>query len=595
MVDDSDVKNFSIRVKSIPKTQSIFIRNIRNNHLNKFFSIEGYIKARTDVRPQITSTKFECRNCGNILTILQMGKEMKFPSKCSSCGTKGFTILNKELIDGFAMVVEESPDSLEFGTQLRRINVFVKGDLTESRIENKLYQGVKVNIIGILKETEQTKKTQIDYFLDANYIHILDECIDIKISDKEKKLIESLSKEKGILKKLANEMFSSVHGHDKIKEALILQSFGGVTKETETKRIRGNIHLLLIGDSGVGKSTLLDSMAKFQPKVRFAVGGAVSGVGFLGSLVRDELLGGWSFEAGVLPLAHKGILLLDETDKATDEDRNALHGPMEKGIVKIDNGPIHTTLLCETTILAAANPKFGKFDSTSRMTEQINLPPTLITRFDCIFVMKDIYSEAGDIELARTILTEENKKKEKEITYELMKKYILYAKTIDPKISNALQELIARKYTNIRKRAVNMNDENAFPISPRQVPSIKRLAQAHARVRLSKEVEKEDVDYAFKLVEYYLSEVGVDLITGEVDVEVIGGVSTSERKLVYRIRDIIEELEDKLGKLIPEIDVVSEIKKEYKDISESRIFEALEKLKTAGDIFYPKKNMIQQI
>jgi len=594
-VDDSDVKNFSIRVKSIPKTQSIFIRNIRNNHLNKFFSIEGYIKARTDVRPQITSTKFECRNCGNILTILQMGKEMRFPGKCSSCGTKGFTILNKELIDGFAMVVEESPDSLEFGTQLRRINVFVKGDLTESRIENKLYQGVKVNIIGVLKETEQTKKTQIDYFLDANYIHILDECIDIRISDKEKNLIESLSKEKGILKKLASEMFSNVYGHDKIKEALILQSFSGVTKELSKSRIRGEIHILLCGDPGCGKSLLLNTMARFQPKVRIAIGGSSSGVGFTGGAIRDEILKCWTIEAGVLPLAHKGLVEIDELDKATDEERNNLHIPMEHGIVRITK-IVQATMLSQVSILAAANPKMGKFSNYDSIIEQIDLPITLVNRFDLIFPIKDISSEDGDLKLAKIVVSEENEEEKKEITYDLMKKWILIGKAIEPKVGNSIQNLIAKKYVQIRKKVVSINEEKAFPISARQISSIKRIAQAHARVRLSNEVEKEDIDYSFMLIQYYLAEVGVDLMTGNVDVNVIEtGVSTSQRHIFIRILEILEELEDKLGKLIPLDDLREATKKDFKEVSDVRFFEIIQKLKDRGDIFEPKKNIIQRI
>jgi replicative DNA helicase Mcm len=253
---------------------------------------------------------------------------------------------------------------------------------------------------------------------------------------------------------------------------------------------------------------------------------------------------------------------------------------------------VHITLKSEVNILAAANPKFGKFDSFKQIYEQLDLPPTLLTRFDAVFVVKDNYSEESDMNTAKTILLEENEPKEKEITPELMKKWIMYARTKKPVIEPKLQELIAKKYTEIRKRGNTIDGERTFPISPRQVPSIKRLSQARARMRLSDVVEKEDIEFAFKLIEYYLSKVGVDLNTGQIDIDMIStGITTSERGLIKKIKEVMYALEQNIGKDIPESDILVDVKGEFKDISDYQIFEALDKLRTAGEIFEPKKGI----
>src|SRR3989344_4830730 len=246
-----------VRFTNIPDSQGVHIKNIRSNHLNKFVVVDGIVRQTSDVRPQVTSAKFECPSCGNTLTILQIDSKFKEPSRCS-CGRRGkFRLLSKELVDAQRIIIEESPENLEGGEQAKRIAVFLKEDLVEPRMEKKTTPGTKVRIMGILREVPIIapgggQLIRYDLMVECNYIEPIEEAfeeLDLKKEDVDE--IKQLAKDPLIYEKWIQSMAPSIYGHEDVKEALVLQLFGGVRKFKEDgTKTRGDIHVLLVGDPG---------------------------------------------------------------------------------------------------------------------------------------------------------------------------------------------------------------------------------------------------------------------------------------------------------------------------------------------------------
>ncbi|MBW2977566.1 minichromosome maintenance protein MCM, partial [Candidatus Woesearchaeota archaeon] len=383
------MKNFRLRFSNLPESQKIMIRNIRSKHIEKLLLIEGVVRQKSDVRPQVTAAKFECPSCGNVISVLQLDSSFKEPNRCG-CGRKGkFHLLSKELVDAQGLVLEEAPENLEGGEQPKRMNVFLKDDLVSPLSERKTNPGSNIQIMGQVKEVPivlrtGAKSTRFDLLIEANFVGATEENFyDVEISEEEEKQILELSKDKKIYKKLISSIAPSIYGYEKVKEALLLQLMGGVQKERKDGVItRGDMHVLLVGDPGCGKSQMLKRISAVAPKGRYVSGKGVSGAGLTASVVKDEFLKGWSLEAGALVLASNGICCIDEMDKMGEEDRGAMHEALEQQTVSISKANIQATLLARTTVLAAANPKFGRFDPYDILAKQINLPPTLINRFD---------------------------------------------------------------------------------------------------------------------------------------------------------------------------------------------------------------------
>jgi replicative DNA helicase Mcm len=279
-------KNFRVRITDLPLSSFIKIREIRAKHLDRFLWIEGIVRQASDVRPQVVNAKFECPNCGAILSVLQIEKKFREPSRCS-CGWKGpFKILSKEMVDAQRLVVEESPDTLEGGEQPRRINIFLKEDLVDPKMEERTTPGSKIMIYGVLKEVPvplQTGaiSTRYDIAIEANNVTPLEESFEsLDVNEEEVKQILELAADPKIFRRLTESIAPSVYGDEMIKEALLLQLFGGIKKmKSDGGSTRGDIHILLVGDPGVAKSVLLKFISTIGPKGRYVSGKSASAAG----------------------------------------------------------------------------------------------------------------------------------------------------------------------------------------------------------------------------------------------------------------------------------------------------------------------------
>ncbi len=589
-----------VRLENLPKSQIVKIRDIRSKHLNEMVVIEGIIRQASDVRPQVVNAKFECPSCGTIISVLQVEKKFREPSRCS-CGRKGgFKLISKEMVDTQRLVVEESSESLSGGEQPKRINVFVKEDLVEPKMEEKTTPGSKVKAIGVLKEVAVPLSTgglstRFELAIEANNLIPLEETFeDVEMSEEDEMEIVEISQSPDILDKLSNSIAPSVWGYEEIKKSLILQLFGGVKKElSDGSNSRGDIHILLIGDPGVAKSVILGFMSKIAPKGRYVVGKSTSGAGLTATVVRDEYLKGWALEAGAMVLANKGLVCIDELEKMDPQDRSAMHEAMEQQSVTISKANVQASLRAETSVLAAANPKFGRFDPYQPIAQQIDLPPTLINRFDIIFTLRDLPDKKKDAKIATHVLSEHTRETEElSISRDLLRKYVAYSKQkIKPVLSKEAIEELKKFYIELRNKPVASESAvRPIPISARQLQALVRMSEASAKVRLSDSVSKQDAQQAIEIIKYYLMQVGFDYESQTFDIDRIGtGFSHSQRNKIFTVKETITALSSRMGKEIP----IEEIKNDLKDkMKEQEIDEAIEKLIQSNEIYRPKHGYI---
>ncbi len=594
--------NARVRFTSISTLQELHIRNIRAKHLGKMISIEGIVRKASEVRPLVTNAKFECPSCGTIISVLQIDKKFKEPSRCS-CGRRGgFKLLDKDMVDAQALTIEEASDDLNGGEQPKRMSVFLKEDLVDPKMEMRTTPGSRVKIIGILKEIALSSSagamlTRFDLAVEANNLIPMEESFeDINITDEDERAIKELAADPHLIDRMVKSIAPSIWGHNNVKRALTLQLFGGVKKiRGDNTSMRGDIHILLVGDPGVAKSVMLGYISKTAPKARYISGKSSTGAGITATVVKDDLLKGWSLEAGAMVLANKGIVCIDEFDKMDEEDRSAMHEAMEQQTVTIAKATVQATLRAQTSVLAAANPKYGRFDPTQPIPKQVNLVPSLLSRFDAIFIMRDIPKRDRDEAIAMHVLREHKQELKPEvIERDFLRKYISYTKQkYKPTLTDEAIFAIKEFYVGLRSQAYG--DENgikAIPIGARQLEALVRLSEAHARMRLSKTVEIKDTAIAIDVVKSYLLEVGLDEETNQIDIDKLSGNSASKRNKISIVRETIEELAKRLGKQIPLEELESALEGKMTKIN---IEESIEKLLKSGDLFKPKRGYLQKM
>lgn len=595
------VLNPRIRIKEVPSSIDTKVREIRAKHLDKFVQIEGIVKQASDVLPQVVNARFECPTCGAILSVLQIDKKFREPARCS-CGRKAqFNLLSKEMVDAQRLVIEESPDMLEGGEQPRRINVFLKEDLVDPKMEERTTPGSRVKVLGVLKEVPRPLQagaisTLFDLAIEANYITPLEETFeDLEITEEEEKQILELAADPQVYHRLTQSIAPSVYGYDKIKESILLQLFSGISKVKSDKgKTRGDIHILLVGDPGVAKSVMLKFTAGIAAKGRYVSGKAATAAGLTAAVIKDEFLRGWSLEAGAMVLSNKGLVCIDEIEKMSEHDRSTMHEAMEQQTVTISKANIQATLRAETSVLAAGNPKLGRFDPYSPIPQQIDISPALLSRFDVIFIIRDLPNRIQDEAIATHVLEEHVQKVVRDvIPPEILRKYVAYAKRFKPRLSESAVEEIKSFYINLRNQSTRTDsDIKPIPITARQLEAIIRLSEACAKIRLSDKVENKDAKRAIDLLKFSMQQVGYDQETQTFDIDRISGIPSSKRGKIINVKETISKLESRLGKLIP----LEELKKELgENMSETDLEEAITQLSKSGDIFRPKKGYIQKL
>jgi replicative DNA helicase Mcm len=605
------------RVRNLPDTHRIVIRKIRANHLGKFMAIEGLVKKRTEVRPKLLVAAFQCGKCGAVIRIEQDEDILKEPSECyedqGGCGRVSSFKLSTNLstfIDSQKIEIQENPEGLRGGAQPERISVFLEDDLV-----GEISPGDRVVVNGILHSMQRRRGTfrltSFDKTMEAVSVESQEMAFEeVEVTEEDEEEILKTSKDAEIYEKMRQSIAPTIYGMDVEKEAIVLQLFGGLAKEMpDGTRMRGDIHTLFVGDPGTAKSQMLTYMAKLAPRSVYASGKATTAAGLTAAAVRDEFgEGQWTLEAGALVLADMGVACIDEIDKMEETDRSSMYQAMEQQEISVAKAGINATLKSRCAILAAANPKLGRFDEFIPIHEQINMPPALLSRFDLIFSILDKPNRKIDTELATHILgshkageVHENITKSKDPLYskaqesvlmehvkpildpEFVRKYVAYAKrNVFPVMTDEALELLKNYYVDFRS-----SSEDSVPFTPRQLEAFVRLAEASARIRLSQEATVEDSKRAIAIIDQYLRRVGMDRETGKFDIDIIAtGISHSQHERMRSLIDLIKRLcnESSDGNA-SRSDIISEA--EISGMESRRVEEALDRLKRNGQIYEP--------
>ncbi|MBD3260138.1 MAG: AAA domain-containing protein [Candidatus Altiarchaeales archaeon] len=585
---------FNIRFKNFPqeKPYSLFVRDIVAEYIGVMISVEGVVNRISDVLPKVLNALFICNRCSEHNWVSQEKRMLIEPARCRSCGKADFRFIPEESqwIDIQRLEIQEPLEMLKGGEQARRIEVWLEDDLTD-----KVTAGDKVIVTGTVRLLPpKTKGSVFHKYIEANYIESVErEFEEIEITPQEEEQIITLSKDPLIYEKIIDSIAPSIYGYREVKEAIALQLFGGRhgKKLPDGTKVRPDMHLLLIGDPGVAKSRILQYVDQIAPKSIYVTGKGTTGAGLTATAEKDELSeGGWTLKAGALVLAGGGVAGIDEFDKMGTEDRSSMHEAMEQQTISIAKAGIITKFKANTSILAAANPKFSRFDNYKPLAEQFDIPPTLISRFDLIFPIRDILDRERDRGIAQHMLkmhkgTEEMQEITPSIEPELFRKYIAYArKKINPQLTDEAGEKIQEYYVELRSRGHG----TTAAATPRQLEALVRIAESSAKIKLRDEVGVEDVGRAIKLTEFVLREIAYDEATGELDIDrVVTTHPKSARDRIHSIEEILRELmEESADGMAERKDVVERAKE--KGIERYTVDKIVNELRNKGIIYSPK-------
>lgn len=793
-----------VRIVELPRHYKT--RELRSDHISKLIAIEGLVRTATEVRPKIVSAAFQCQRCGYTFFKEQTGTKFEDQNlKCQNqaCDRGGpfkLVLSKSKFVDAQKIRVQESPEELRGGEQPQTLDVELEDDLA-----GKIFPGDRVVVNGILKSYQRStpqagKSTYFDLFHKGISTEMTEqEFEEIDIDPEEEKIIIEMSKDPEIYEKIKHSIAPSIFGYDDVKEALALQLVSGFEKRLpDGARIRGDIHILLVGDPGIAKSQLLRYMTKISPRGIYTSGKSSTSAGLTATAVKDELGDGrWTIEAGALVLADKGIAAVDEMDKMDNEDKSALHEAMEqqsyhpsmeiqlsdgrkvrigklidglmagrrdeiiKGVdceilplqgeikiqstdmsrvfglpvdrvsrhrapvrfikIRYSNGreilvtpehpvyiakdgiacvpacevkagdlvpaprllpddksdqqtvdlektissdigylrvvevkivpndgkyftdyvyditiePTHTfisqglvlhntisvakagvmaSLKSRCSLLAAANPKLGRFDKYEPIAPQINLTPALMSRFDLIFILTDDPDTNRDSKIAEHILKSNYAGElatqvswnsdisqedidsamvviKPEIEPEMLRKYVAYIrKKIFPTLTDDVRERLRNYYVSLRSQGQDSN--KPVPVTARQLEALVRLSEASARLRLSNKVTMEDAERAIRIFLACMQKIGVDPDTGFMDADIIAtGMTKTTRDKTKSMMDIIRDISKECQGPAPKDAVLD--RAEQLGIERDKAEGIINNLRQRGDIFEPRQGMLR--
>lgn len=601
----------NVRIFDLPRDAKVDIRNLRADHLGKLVAVEGLVRKVTMVKPRMTYALFRCARCGSEIWVPQTGMIMKEPLMCNnpdgSCNKQATRFIEdlkaSTFIDTQKIEIQERPEGLRGGSQPERLVGYVEDD-----IAGLVTAGNSITLNGILRsqeKTERDKSTVFETFLDVISVefeqHEYDE---IQITEEDERKILEMSRDPNLYSNIIKSIAPSIFGMDQEKKAIALQLFGGCHKVMDDgTSLRGDIHILLIGDPGVAKSQILRYMSNLAPRGIYTSGKSASAAGLTAAAVRDDFGDGrWTLEAGALVLADKGLACIDELDKMTEQDRSSLHEAMEAQRISVAKAGINATLQCRCSMLAAANPKYGRFEEETSIYEQIELPPPLMSRFDLIEILTDKPEKVHDEKLSAHILSTQlrgqarmlpegsdisgidvedilNKTIDIKPIYDIetLRKYVAYSKRIIPVMTPEAYKIIQESFLRIRK----MGSGNSVPITARQLEGYVRLSEASAKMRLSNRITEQDANNAAELIEAYLNRIAGNG-DGTYDIDKIStGISSKDRNKLDVIRHIMDQYAGDTGLKLEEI----QLHASSEGLSDSEVERAVRTLSDGGELY----------
>ena len=551
------------------------LREINADTIGTMVSISGMVVRASEVKPLALRLTFRCIDNHKTVTVKSDNTmAMEAPKVCSNpdCKNTKLTLDQKEceFIDFQILRLQELPEELPPGQMPHYMDVHIKRDLVDNT-----RPGDRIVLTGIVRLEQEpmrgiTQKNSVVYRhrIDGNNIEYLGgrgtkmsrKVEREEISSDEEKIIMQLSRSPDIYEKLVASIAPHITEHEIVKESILLLMVGANQREhADGDKSRGDINIFLVGDPGTAKSELLKFCARTAPRGMYTSGRGSTAAGLTAAVVKDKS-GMMMLEAGAVVLGDQGLVCIDEFDKMKPEDSSALHEVMEQQSASIAKGGIVATLNARTSILAAANPTYGRYDTFKTITENVRTPIPLLTRFDLIFVIRDVASPSRDERIAKHILLRHRSSGipgGRRVDPDILTKYIAYVKRFRPEMTKDAEDAIMKYYLKMRSG----DTEGVVNATPRQLEGIVRLATARAKIHMRQRVETEDAERAIFLLTNSLAEAGFDQESGKVDIMVLHGKSKSQMGKVQLFMDIMKSLEGSHKMPIPERDIIEELTK----------------------------------
>ncbi|CAA3003795.1 DNA replication licensing factor MCM7 [Olea europaea subsp. europaea] len=492
---------FEVYIKASPKGRPFTIREVKASYIGQLVRTSGIVTRCSDVKPlmqevtaRVFMPLFECpsNRCktnlakGNLILQLRASKFLKFQEA----------------------KIQELAEHVPKGHIPRSMTVHFRGELTR-----KVAPGDVVELSGIFLPIPYTGFRAMragliaDTYLEAMSItHFKKKYEEYELRGDEEEQIARLAEDGDIYNKLARSLAPEIYGHEDIKKALLLLLVGAPHRKLKDgMKIRGDLHICLMGDPGVAKSQLLKHIINVAPRGVYTTGKGSSGVGLTAAVQKDPVTNEMVLEGGALVLADMGICAIDEFDKMDESDRTAIHEVMEQQTVSIAKAGITTSLNARTAVLAAANPAWGRYDLRRTPAENINLPPALLSRFDLLWLILDRADMDTDLEMARHVVYVHQNKESPALGFtplepSVLRAYISAARKLSPSVPKELEEYIASAYSSIRQEEARSNTPHSYT-TVRTLLSILRISAALARLRFSETVAQSDVDEALRLMQ----------------------------------------------------------------------------------------------